>query len=70
MWLTGIRIWQDGETPLDLAAEEGHKEIVGALMKAGADKEAKEEVRWGREQGELGEGRCGSDQCFEGVGTG
>ena len=38
---------QDGTTPLMFAAKKGHEAIVGALLKAGADKDAKDEVRRG-----------------------
>ena len=59
---------QDGGTPLHSAAWMGHEAFVGALLMAGADKEAKEvrggrvqgEVRGGRVQGESGVVRCGS----------
>ena len=59
-WLTGSRVWQNGRTPLHLAAEEGHAAVVGALLAAEADKDAKDEVRGGRVQGESGAVRCGS----------
>ena len=38
---------QDGETPLMFAASDGHVAIVGALLKAGADTDAKDKVRRG-----------------------
>ena len=38
---------QDGTTPLTYAVSEGHEVIVGAFLKAGADKDAKDEVRRG-----------------------
>ena len=46
-WLTGSRVPQDGNTPLHLAADNGHAAFVGALLAAKADKEAKENVRGG-----------------------
>ena len=40
-------MWQlGGKTPLHLAAQEGQAAIVAALLAAGADKDAKDEVRW------------------------
>jgi hypothetical protein len=50
---------QSGTTPLHMAAEEGHAAVVGALLAAKADKEAKDQVRGGGMQGESGAGRCG-----------
>jgi ankyrin repeat protein len=32
-------------TPLHLAAEKGHAAVAGALLAAGADKDAKDQVR-------------------------
>ena len=46
-WLTGSRVPQNGETPLHLAAVSGHEAIVGAILKAGTDKDAKDQVRRG-----------------------
>ena len=43
-WLTGSRVPQDGNTPLQLAVETGH-EVVVALLAVGVDKDAKDEVR-------------------------
>ena len=45
------RCWapQTGFTPLHLAADNGHASVVEHLLKAGADKEAKDPVSW--EQG-------------------
>ena len=39
---------QDGSTPLHAAAKEGHLEVVQALEKAGANKDATDKVREGR----------------------
>ena len=38
---------QDGDTPLHLAARNGHTEVVVKLLTAKADKEVKNEVKWG-----------------------
>ena len=59
-WLTGSRVPQDGQTPLHWAAENGREAMMELLCKAGADKEAKDEVSGGRVQGESGAVRCGS----------
>ena len=46
--LTRGRAPQNGRTPLFAAAQEGHLEVVEALEKAGADKDAPDdEVREG-----------------------
>ena len=44
-WLTGSLVWQNGKTPLHLAAEKGHAAVVGALLAAEAAKDAKDKVR-------------------------
>jgi len=44
-WLTGSRVPQGEMTPLHLAAEKGHTAVAGALLAAGADKDATCEVR-------------------------
>jgi len=49
---------QSGTTPLHSAASQGQEAVVGALLKAGVDKEAKERVRGGGVQGESGAVRC------------
>ena len=46
---------QNGETPLHCAAEEGKEGAIGVLLAAGADLQAKNEVRGVRE-GESGDG--------------
>ena len=51
---------QHGKTPLHLAADDGSEAVVVALLVAGADKDAKDEVRGGRVQGESGVIRCGA----------
>jgi hypothetical protein len=51
---------QYGGTPLIVAARMGHEAVVGLLLNAGADKEAKDKVRRIRVQGESGAVRCGS----------
>ena len=45
--LTRWRVPQYGFTPLHAAAQEGHSEVVQALAKEGANKEALDEVREG-----------------------
>ena len=50
---------QDGKTALQLAEEEGNTAIVEALLKTGADTDAKEEVRERSVHGESGVSRCG-----------
>ena len=62
-WLTGSRVWQNEMTPLHWAAEKGHAAVVGALLKAKADKDATDdEVRGEGVQGESGAVRCGLHQ--------
>ena len=39
-WLIRGRARQDGRTPLFIAAQNGHQEVVQLLVKAGADKDA------------------------------
>jgi len=51
---------QHGRTPLHFAADYGSEAVVGTLLVAGADKDAKDEVSGGRVQGESGVIRCGS----------
>ena len=55
-WLTGSRVPQFEKTPLHLAAEDGHAAVVGALLAAKADKEAKDWVRGGAVAGRVGGG--------------
>jgi len=57
--LTGSHVPQDGRTPLHLAAKNDHAAVVGALLTAEVDKEAKDRVRGGGVLGESGVGRCG-----------
>ena len=51
---------QHGKTPLHLAAANGSEAVVGALLMAGADKDAKKKVGGVMVQGESGVFRCGS----------
>ena len=46
---------QNGETPLHFAAERGQEGAIGVLLAAGADLQAKNEVR-GVRVGESGDG--------------
>ena len=46
--LTRGRVPQDGCTPMYAAAEKGHEEVVQALERAGADKDAPNRVREGK----------------------
>ena len=50
---------QEKSTPLQLAAEMGHAAIEEALLAAGADKDAKGQVRRGK-----GAGRVGGDSVW------
>ena len=45
--LTGSRVPQDERTPVHVAANQGHAAVVGALLAAKADKEAKDQVKGG-----------------------
>ena len=51
---------QDGKMPLMLALDKGHEAIVGALLAAGANTEAKDEVKGGGGHDESGAVWCGS----------
>ena len=44
-----VCIYQDGATPLYIAAQEGHEAVVSALLAAGADKDLQTKVPfiWG-----------------------
>ena len=58
-WLTGSFVPQRGLTPLHSAAgtpwpRRGHEAVVGALLMAGADKDAKDEVKGGQGAGRVG----------------
>ena len=55
-WLTGSRVPLAGQTPLQWAAEIGHAAVVGALLTAEVDKEAKDEVRGRGVAGRVGGG--------------
>ena len=64
---------QNGHTPLIWAAYKGHVEVVHELLKAGANKEAANEVRsegrWRKWRGGLGSAPCltlrtGQVSCF------
>jgi hypothetical protein len=44
---------QRGKTPLHSAAEGGSEAVVGALLMAGADKDAKDEVKGGQGAGRV-----------------
>ena len=46
--LTRVRAPQNGATPLLIAAQKGHDEVVQFLVQADADKDAPMEVREGR----------------------
>ena len=41
-----VCIYQDGATPLYVAAQEGHEAVVSALLAVGADKNLHKEVRF------------------------
>ena len=49
---------QCGQTPLHLAVDKGREAVVGALLKAGADKDAKDKVSGGRVLGQSWAVRC------------
>ena len=56
--LTGVRALQDGETPLYVAAQNGHDKVVRFLLEEGVDVTAKTKVsgrRVGGERKGLGE---------------
>ena len=55
-WLTVSRVPQSGDTPLRLAAYNGDAAVVGALLAANADKEAKGQVRRRGDAGRVGGG--------------
>ena len=50
---------QDGVTPLHIAAEKGHAEVVRLLVRAGAHVEAATVVSWGAPEKPLGGGAYG-----------
>ena len=64
-WLTGSRVPQGEMTPLHLAAEKGHTAVAGALLAAGAVKDAKGEVRREREFEGIFESGWGVVENFE-----
>ena len=54
--VTGSRVPQGGKTPLHWSARRGNGAVVGALLEAGADKEAEDKVTGGQGAGRVGGG--------------
>ena len=60
-WLTRRCAPQNGSTPLHIAAWKGHDKVVQLLVKAGANKDAPDQVKEGTGRGCWAHKRC---VCF------